>query len=447
MMIGDMMITNVECKSIDNYGYGEFVQGYKIYKIPNLLPGEIAKVELFNNGTGKVREYVSLSNERLKPKCPRYFECGGCQLQHFSYEKQLELKMSSVKDAFEKYGVVVKTFLPIIPAKSPYHYRNKNQMIISLKGKKVMSGFYEEFTHNIINVDECVIQDDRANQIIKTMRTLFQQQHIEPYDEDKKTGLIRHVLIRTSESTGEVLVVIVAKEEMFPGRNNFVKALREAHPEITSIVQNINSRTTSVILGDFERILYGSGSIKDQLLGKTFLISTKTFYQVNSRQTETLYKKALELAKPKKDETMLDLYCGVGTIGIIFSDYVKKVIGVEINKDSVKNAIINSRINHADNARFYQSDALDYMIKVIDEKVKIDILLVDPPREGLNAEFIKLLLRMKPKKFVYISCNPETLARDVQNLTREDYSLVQVHPIDLFPQTNHVESVTLLELK
>jgi len=441
------MITNIECLSMDNYGYGEFKQGHKIYKIPNFLPGETAKVELFNNGTGKVREYISLSNERIKPKCPRYFECGGCQLQHFTYEKQLELKTKSVEDAFGKYGVSIKTFLPIIAAKSPFHYRNKNQMVISLKGKKVMSGFYEEFTHNIVNVDECVIQDDRANQIIKTMRYLFQLQHIEPYDEDKKTGLIRHVLVRTSDSTKEILVVLVTKEEMFPGRNNFVKALREAHPEISTIVQNINPRATSVILGDFERVLFGSGNIKDIILGKTFLISSKTFYQINSRQTETLYRMALELAKPKKEDTMLDLYCGVGTIGIIFSDHVKKVIGVEINKDSVKNAILNSRVNHADNARFFHSDALDYMQKMIDDKSKVDILLVDPPREGLDSEFIKLVQIMKPRKFVYISCNPETLARDVQNLIREHYSLVQVRPIDMFPQTNHVESVSLLELK
>lgn len=441
------MITNVTCTYVDNDGYAEIKQGYKTFKIPNLLENESAKVELFNNGTGKVREYITLSDHRQKAKCARYFECGGCQLQHFTYEDQLKMKTDSVFDALRKYGIEGKSVLPIIPAKNPYFYRNKNQMVISLKSKKVMSGFYEEFTHHIVNVDECVIQDKQANEMIRSIKKIFQDQRIVPYDEDKKMGLIRHILIRTSESTKEILVVIVTKEEMFPGRNNFVKALREKHPEITSIVQNVNSRATSVILGDFERILYGPGSIKDVLLGKTFIISSKTFYQINSTQTEILYKKALEVAKPKKEDVMLDVYCGVGTIGLIFSDFVKKVIGIEINKESVKNAIINSRINHVDNARFYQSDAVQYMDKLIDDMQKIDIVLVDPPRDGLDPEFIKRVQIIKPKKFVYISCNPETLARDLREFIKDGYSLLQIQPIDMFPQTNHVESVSLLSLK
>jgi 23S rRNA (uracil1939-C5)-methyltransferase len=244
-----------------------------------------------------------------------------------------------------------------------------------------------------------------------------------------------------------VLVVLVTKEEMFPGRNNFVKALREKHPEITSIVQNINSRATSVVLGDFERILYGSGSIKDLLLGKTFIISSKTFYQINSKQTELLYKKALELAKPKSDDVMLDAYSGVGTIGIIFSDYVKKVIAVELSKDSVKNSILNSKLNNANNIRFYQSDALQFLDKINDDHTKIDILLVDPPRSGLDKEFIDKVSKILPKKFVYLSCNPDTLARDLKMLVGYGYIINQVQPIDMFPRTSHVESVSLLSLK
>ncbi|MFA6692832.1 MAG: 23S rRNA (uracil(1939)-C(5))-methyltransferase RlmD [Acholeplasmataceae bacterium] len=436
-----------KCESLDLLGYGVIFDGPASYRIPNFLPEEVAKVEVFNNGYGRVVEFIKQSPTRNKAKCSRYKECGGCQLQHITYEEELALKQKHIATALNSYGLKDVLVLPILGAKEEFFYRNKNQMVISLKNKKVMSGFYEENTHNIINIDECVIQNKKANEIIKTMKHLLQVQKIEPYDEDKKTGLIRHILIRVSESTNEILVVLVTKEEMFPGRNNFVKALREKHPEITSIVQNINSRATSVVLGDFERILYGSGSIKDLLLGKTFIISSKTFYQINSKQTELLYKKALELAKPKSDDVMLDAYSGVGTIGIIFSDYVKKVIAVELSKDSVKNSILNSKLNNANNIRFYQSDALQFLDKINDDHTKIDILLVDPPRSGLDKEFIDKVSKILPKKFVYLSCNPDTLARDLKMLVGYGYIINQVQPIDMFPRTSHVESVSLLSLK
>ena len=436
-----------ECIKLDRYGYGMILDLGKNYQVKNILPGEKAEITIFTNGFGKVEKWIKQTPTRVKAKCPKFNECGGCQVQHILYEEQLQMKTNLVKEFLNQYSLEQVLCLPCLGMKDPYFYRNKSQMVISEKGKKTMSGFYEENTHSIVNIDKCYIQDPLANEIIKTCRILMDTQKIKAYQEDRKIGLIRHILVRRSQSTNQVLVTIVTSQEMFPGRNNFVKALREKHPEITSIVQNVNSRQTSIVLGDFERVLYGTGVIQDELLGKTFLVSSKTFYQVNSKQTELLYKKALELAKPKKTDIMLDAYCGVGTIGIYFSDYVKKVYGVELNKESVKQAIQNAKFNQARNIRFYQNDVLDFMNKKKEELEHINIVLVDPPRSGLEEEFIQSVIEIKPEKVVYISCDPETLARDLKVFEKNGYHISQVQPIDIFPQTSHIESVTLLSLK
>lgn len=434
----------VKCTELNEQGYGVCFLQNRRYLVPNFLPGEEAKVSFFNNGFGKITEFIKQSSDRIKAKCARFHECGGCQLQHIPYEKQMNLKTSYVISSFQKVGMKDAIVLPVLGSKNEFNYRNKNQMVLSEKNKKVMSGFYEEFTHNLVNVDECVIQNKIANNIIRSAKQIMTKQHIVPFDEKSNQGLVKHILVRVSETTNQVLVCLVTKEEMFPGRNNFVKELRAAHPEITTIVQNINPRHTSILLGDLERVLYGPGYIKDELLDKTFMISSKTFYQVNSRQTATLYKKALEVAKPKKDEIMIDAYSGVGTIGILFAEHVKQVFAVESNKESVKNAIMNSKLNQVSNVRFVHADALDYMQSWVDEGNSPDILLVDPPRSGLTKPFMEKVLLMKPKKFVYISCNPETLASDVVELVKNGYTMHAVQPVDMFPQTNHVESVSLL---
>ncbi|MBU1144392.1 MAG: 23S rRNA (uracil(1939)-C(5))-methyltransferase RlmD [Firmicutes bacterium] len=436
-----------ECIKLDRHGYGLVLDNNRTFTIANLLPFEKAEITIFQNGFGKVEKFIKTSDDRVKAKCSKFNECGGCQLQHIPYLQQVELKTNLVKEYLEQYSLDSSVCLPCIGMKDPFFYRNKSQMVISDKNKKVMSGFYEENTHSIINIDQCVIQVDTANTIIKTCKNIMQQHKIHPYDEDKKTGLIRHILVRASSSTKQILVVIVTAQEMFPGRNNFIKALREAHPEITTIVQNVNSRATSVVLGDFERILYGKGTILDIILGKTFILSSRTFYQVNTKQTELLYKKALELVKPTLDDVVLDAYSGVGTIGIIFSDHVKKVLAVEISKEAVKNSIQNAKLNKAYNVRFNQDDAPVYLSKLAYEKTSIDTIIVDPPRLGLNQAFLDSVKIIKPKKFLYISCDPETLARDLKILVGFGYSLRQVQPIDMFPQTNHVESITLLSLK
>jgi 23S rRNA (uracil1939-C5)-methyltransferase len=435
------------CELVNHFGQGTVVVENKQYTIPGLLLGETAIVELQDNFKGKIVKIEKASPSRVKAPCPKYEECGGCQLQHMSYELQLELKTKQVKDALERYHLDSSVLLPTLGMKDPFFYRSKVQMAISEKGPKVMAGFYEENTHKIVNVDRCYIQDDIANNIIRTSRQLMSKHKIKAYQEDKELGLIRHIMVKRSPTTSQVLVVLITQEEKFPGRNNFVTDLRLAHPEITSIVQNVNNRKTSVVLGDFERILYGSGKIEDELLGKRFGISAKTFYQVNHRQTSLLYQKAIELAKPKKEDIVLDAYAGVGTIGILFADIVKKVIAVEINPQSVTNAIQNAKLNHVNNIRFYKDDAISFLSHLADEDAKFDIIVFDPPRSGLETNFIQELTRLKPKKIVYISCEPMTLARDLQVIVDSGYELKRVQPVDMFPQTFHVETITLLSLK
>jgi len=442
-----MIIENARCESMDLTGYGIIKYNGKEFHIANLLPGELAKVDVFDHGYGKVVKIYEASKNRLKAPCPIYSECGGCQLQHIDYISQLNLKTNYVKSSFESNNLPTNTLLPCIGMKDPYHYRNKVQMVFSEKGKRILSGFYEENTHRVINVDNCHIQDEVANKIISTCKDLFIKHKIKPYMEDRGTGLIRHVLVKRSKATEEILVVIVTIEEMFPGRNNFVTDLRKLHPEITTIVQNINGRKTSVVLGDFERIIFGKGSITDVLMNKKFIISAKSFYQINARQTEILYKKAIELAKLVETDVVLDAYSGIGTIGILMAEHVKKVISVENNPISVKNAIQNARLNNVKNVRFYHEDASQFVKNLVSEETHIDVVLVDPPRAGLELSFIDSVLELKPKKVVYISCDPVTLARDLKLFTKEFYEIKRIQPVDMFAQTSHVENIVLLALK
>jgi 23S rRNA (uracil1939-C5)-methyltransferase len=436
-----------KCEGINVMGYGIVAANQRKYLVANLLPGEEAVVEFSETGYGKVIKLITSSPMRIKPKCARYNECGGCHLQHCDYQMQLDLKTRSVRECIQNNGMDPELVLPTIGMKNPYNYRNKIQMVMSDKGKKVMAGFYEENTHKIVNVDDCSIQDETANAIIRSCKALMAKHKIKPFDEDRGIGLVRHIMIKRSEQSKQILVILVTVEETFPGRNNFVTDLRKAHPEITSIVQNINNRRTSAVLGDLERIVYGSGTIEDEMHGKKFVISAKTFYQVNAKQTDLLYQKAIEFAKPKAEDYVVDAYAGVGTIGIIVADSVKQVASVEINAASVKNAILNARINHVKNVRFHADDATNFMNQRAVEGIVVDILFVDPPRAGLDPEFIEATKNAKPAKIVYISCDPHTLARDLAKFISFGYHLKRVQPIDMFCQTYHVESVALLSLQ
>jgi 23S rRNA (uracil1939-C5)-methyltransferase len=289
-----------------------------------------------------------------------------------------------------------------------------------------------------------LIEDQKADAIIVSIRGLLKSFKIKTYDEDTGYGLLRHVLVRKGFTSGEIMVVLVVSSIIFPSKNNFVKALRQLHPEITTIVVNVNDKQTSMILGEKEQVIFGKGFIEDSLCGKVFRISPKSFYQVNSVQTEILYKKAIELAGLTGNETVIDAYCGIGTIGLIASDHVKKVIGVELNKDAVRDAITNAKRNQVSNIEFYNNDAGEFMSGMAIQKETVDVVFLDPPRAGSSEQFLDSLVMLKPKKVVYISCNPVTLERDLEYLKKKGYQAKVAIPVDMFPWTSHVETIIMM---
>ena len=437
----------VNCISMDEEGKGIVKIKGKVVHVANLIKGEKAEVEFFVNGKfidAKVINIEENDKNRVTPVCPNFYQCGGCQLQHLSYTSQVEFKKDIVDKLLKKYAKVND----VLTMKYPYNYRNKVHSTFSYdKSGKVTSGIYEEYTHNVIPVGKCLIQDKHANDIILSILEVMKKCKIKPYNEDTGYGFLRHVLIRRGFSSNQIMVVLVVSSKIFPGKNNFIKLIKEKHPEITTIIMNVNDRKTSVVLGDFEKVLYGKGYIEDNLCGCIFQISPKSFYQVNPFQTEVLYNKAIEMANFHGNETVLDAYCGIGTISLIASSKVKNVIGVELNQDAVKDAIVNAKINKIKNVCFYNEDAGKFMLSLANGKQKIDTVFMDPPRSGSDEKFLSSLTRLRPDKVIYISCNPVTLDRDLKYLTQHGYKALEIQPVDMFPQTYHIECVALIERK
>jgi len=376
-------------------------------------------------------------------KCPYAKLCGGCTYQGIEYSEQLKEKQSYVNKLLSQFGKVED----IIPAENPYYYRNKVHATYGYSKGSVVVGTYQENTHKLVPIDSCQIHNQTADAIVQDIKSLIKSFKYKTYDEDAGRGFFRHVLIRTGYSTGQVLVTLIVGDVIFPSKNNFVKALLKLHPEITTIVMNVNNKRTSMILGEREIVLYGKGYIEDVLCGKKFRISPKSFYQVNPIQTEIMYNKAIEYANLTGEERVIDAYCGIGTIGIIASDKTKEVIGVELNKDAFKDAIGNAKGNKINNIRFFNDDAGEFMVKLAVNKESVDVVFMDPPRAGSDEAFLKSLVTLTPNKVVYISCNPDTLSRDLDYLTKKGYKAEIIQPIEMFPFTDHVETVCLLHRK
>lgn len=383
--------------------------------------------------------------EVLKEQCPHYRKCGGCQLQNMGYSKQLEWKQHLINKLL---GSFCKPE-PVIGMQNPLYYRNKVSAAFSVdRSGRTISGVYQSSTHRIVPVDRCMIEDRKSDEIIVTIRQLLKSFHITPYNEYKGYGLLRHVLVKRGFGTGEVMVVLVTTSPIFPAKNRFVQALRNRHPEITTVVQNINPGFTSMVLGDREKPLFGNGYIEDVLCGLKFRISAKSFYQVNPVQTEVLYGKAVEFAGLTGREQVIDAYCGIGTIGLIASGRSGTVIAVEQNPDAIRDAGANAKLNAIGNIKFYQDDAGAFLMRMAEEKQKADVVFMDPPRAGSDENFLSALLELSPKRIVYISCNPETLQRDLKFLTRrKEYFVSKIQPVDMFPFTKHVEAVVLIQRK
>lgn len=378
----------------------------------------------------------------MNKKCKYSKNCGGCTLLDVPYSRQLADKEEYIKKLLRKYGEVS----PIIGMDNPYNYRNKIHATYANAGKgNIISGIYREGTHDVVSVDSCLIENEVGRQIAKTIAELLPSFKLKAYNEDKHFGFLRHVLIRTGYESGQIMVVLVAGTNVFPSKKNFVNALLKKHPNITTIVFNINDRNTSMVLGNREEVLYGKGYIEDKLCGKTFRISPKSFYQINPVQTEKLYNKALEYAALTGKETVIDAYCGTGTIGIVASDKAKKVIGAELNKDAVSDARTNAKLNNCKNISFVCADAGEFMVNMASKGEKADVVIMDPPRAGSTKQFMDALVKLSPERVVYISCNPETLARDLYYITKKGYEVTKAVPVEMFCFTEHCESVVLLE--
>ena len=361
------------------------------------------------------------------------------------YAEQLKQKEAAVRKLVGKYGPVA----PIRGAENPCHYRNK---VISTfaagPGGKLVSGIYAAGTHKVLPVESCLLQDEVLDTVMQAVRAAASTCRYQPYNEDKGTGLLRHCLLRRGVVSGQVMVVLVTAQPVLPGAKNFVRALlaeaEKRHVPVTTVVQNYNPRRTSVVLGEEEKVLYGKGFILDTLCGKTYALSPRSFYQINHDQTEVLYGLAVEAARLTGKEVVLDAYCGIGTIGLTASGRAKQVVGVELNRDAVRDAIGNARHNNVKNARFFAADATQWITEAAAAGQRADVIFMDPPREGSTPQFIESVARMAPKRVVYVSCNPETMARDLALLTAKGYRAEGFTPVDLFPQTAHCETVCAL---
>ena len=439
---------------IDNGYQGEGIakiDNYIIF-IPYALKGEKVKVKILkvtaSHAYGKIIEIIVKSENRVQEDCNTYKKCGGCNLRHIDYTETLKIKKSNVESCLRKVNLKDIKINDCIGMKTPLYYRNKLQypVGISENGNPVM-GIFTERSHNIIETKECKIQNQECQIIANDIFKFITENNIDVYNEKKLTGTIRHIIVRIGIKTNEIMVIIVTNDKRINKEKELVQYLTQRHKEIKTIVKNINSKNTNVILGKENEVLYGNGYIYDFLGDYKFKISPMSFYQVNPIQTEVLYNKAIEYANLTGTETIFDLYCGIGTIGLFASKYVNKLYGIEIIDQAIQDAKENAEINNVKNAEFFAGDVEKLLPEFIKKQNIIpDVIFIDPPRKGLDETTIRTILSIKPKKLVYISCNPATLARDLSKLI-ESYEIKEITPVDMFPYTSHVECVCVLKLK
>ena len=411
---------------------------------------EVAKVKITKRQETKVqpakgqpgKEAGTKKAPRTQSRCPASGKCGGCRYIDVEYKKQLSLKQKKMEELLGRFGTVK----PIVGMENPEHYRNKVHAVFHFDRKKgITSGIYKEGTHKVVSIDSCLLENEKADRIIVAIRNMLSSFKIRVYDEDTGYGLFRHVMVRTAHKTGQVMVILVCASPIFPSKNNFVKALLKQFPEISTVILNVNDKKTSMVLGTRNITLYGKGYIEDELCGKLYKLSPSSFYQINSVQTEKLYMKAMEYAGLSRKDVVIDAYCGIGTIGLTAADQVQKVIGVELNEDAVKDAVYNAKRNRIQNADFYCNDAGRFMVNMAERGEHADVVFMDPPRSGSTEAFLDSVMKLAPRKLVYVSCGPDTLARDLEYLvSKGKYVVKEITPYDLFPFTGHVESVVLM---
>ncbi|MEB7463336.1 23S rRNA (uracil(1939)-C(5))-methyltransferase RlmD [Staphylococcus succinus] len=422
---------------------------YPIF-IPNALINETIEYKVIkvkkNFAIGKLIDIKAKSEERVEPPCVYYYKCGGCQLQHMTYQAQLNMKKEQVINLFQRKAGFKDTVIhDTVGMDNPWYYRNKSQIPVGKNDEQnVIMGYYRQRSHQIIDMDECLIQDNMHQDVMNKIKLWFNELNVSTYNEHKKQGLMRHVVIRTGHHSGELMVVFVTNGKKFKQSAIMVEKLLTAFPNIVSIKHNINDTHSNVIMGQTSHTLYGKDEIQDTLSDVTFKINDQSFYQINSVQTEKLYQKAIDYAELQGEETVLDTYCGIGTIGLYMAPKAKHVYGVEIVAEAIADAQQNATLNQFENTTFVCGKAEEVILKWKADGIKPDVVMVDPPRKGCDESFLDTLLELNPRKIVYISCNPSTQQRDAQQLATQ-YKLTQITPVDMFPHTTHVETVAQFE--
>ncbi|HJV32243.1 MAG TPA: 23S rRNA (uracil(1939)-C(5))-methyltransferase RlmD [Bacillales bacterium] len=427
------------------------VDGYPLF-VPNGLPGEKAKVKVIKTnkgyGFGRLIELYEKSPFRVEIADSEAYKYGGCQLEHISYEGQLKYKENQVRQVLTRIGKLEDvTIHPILGMENPWHYRNKAQVPVGEKDGKLIAGFFKPRSHEIVDTDESLIQIPEVNEAVQTVKEICSDLGIPAYHEESHKGVLRHIMARYGKKTGELMVVIITRTADLPQKNKLVEQIIARLPKVKSLVHNVNSKRTNVILGEKTSILWGNEVIYDYIGNVKFAISALSFYQVNPDQTQVLYEKALEYADLKGEEAVIDAYCGIGTISLFLAQKARKVFGVEIVPEAIEDAKRNAELNGITNAEFAAGEAEVVIPKWYKEGNAADVLVVDPPRKGCDEALLQTIIEMKPKKVVYVSCNPATLARDLRILEDGGYKTVEVQPVDMFPQTTHVECVSQIVLK
>ncbi|MCM3042378.1 23S rRNA (uracil(1939)-C(5))-methyltransferase RlmD [Paenibacillus motobuensis] len=475
----DEVIIDIIGMNHDGEGVGR-AEGYTLF-VAGALPGEQARVKVLKTkkqyGYAKLLELLQTSPQRVAAPCPIYHQCGGCQLQHLSYSGQLEWKRQHVVDALERIGklMVAKEdgssgesdgkkdnlsseqnalakqtnlapirVLPTLGMSEPWRYRNKAQVPVGVTDGALVGGFYARGSHRIIDMETCLIQHENNDDVVAKVKEIARRLGISAYDEESGQGLLRHVVVKVGFRTGEMMLVLVTNGNKIPRAEEWIEAIRNDIPAVVSICQNVNKRQTNVIFGDVTRVLWGRETIYDYIGDVKFAISARSFYQVNPVQTEVLYGKTVEYSGLTGKETVIDAYCGIGTISLFLAQHAAKVYGVEIVPEAIEDARRNAELNGMNNVTFEVGASEDVIPSWKEQGIEADIIVVDPPRKGCDPRLLETILEMKPERVVYVSCNPSTLARDLRALEDGGYRTVEVQPVDMFPHTVHVESVALL---
>ena len=439
---------------IDNGFEGEGIAKINDFTIfvPNAIKGEKVKIlivkVLKSYGYGKIIDLLEKSIDRVKSDCDTYKRCGGCSLRHIKYEKTLEMKQNAVQSLVNK---ILKNEIEVqktLGMEKTYYYRNKAQYPVGKNSEgKAQIGVFANRTHEIIPIQECYIQNKKSQEVAKFVIEFINANNISVYNEKTRKGLVRHIVTKVGVKTNEIMCVLVINGKEIPKEKELVTEVTKKFPEVKTIVKNINTQNTNVVMGKENIVIYGNGYIKDQLGKYIFKISPHSFYQVNPIQAENLYNIGVQAANIDKNDIVFDLYCGIGTISLFMAQYAKKVYGIEIVEQAIQDAKENAKINNIENAEFIAGDVenvLDDLINV--KKVIPDVIMIDPPRKGMDNKSVENILNIKPKKLVYISCNPATLVRDLAKF-EEEYEVKTIKPVDMFPFTSHVECVTVLSLK